>query len=192
MFNLAAYLMPLVLVVPFIVQNNVESAADAQLAPAPPTEHASVPADWLTLDDAAGVPTQQQIRIERRVVIRISPYRPSSRSARTNFNADAPRQNQSQRPERKLVERKVGKCLPMESIAAVRTTQDNRLLLYMNDQRLIAASLEKACSARDFYQGFYVEPSKDGNLCVERDRLQSRTGVKCKMRRIRQLVPETT
>ena len=85
----------------------------------------------------------------------------------------------------------MGKCLETKAIGAVRPTRDNRLLLYMKDRRMIAVNLEKACSARDFYQGFYVEPNKDGKLCVKRERLHSRTGVKCRMNRIRQLVPES-
>ncbi|MGB7408961.1 MAG: hypothetical protein WA908_10685 [Pontixanthobacter sp.] len=190
MLNFSAFLTPLAFAVPLILP--LASSEDdthrgdvaAKLTPTPPIEHAKLPQEWLSLDDATTVPMQQQIRIERRVVIRVSPYRPS----RANLAASPPKR----RPARNLVERKVGKCIPMQSIGAVRTTGDNRLLLYMKDRRLIAAKLEKACSARDFYQGFYVEPSKDGKLCIKRDRLQSRTGVKCKMRQIRQLVPETT
>ena len=204
MFNFAVFLAPLALVLPFAmvpddavsdeqigaasIDRSGNEAGRYDMTPDPPLEHTALSLDGAIPQSAARVPVQHQIRIERRVVIRISPYRPSSRATRANLNADAPRQ----RVQRKLVERKAGKCVPMKSIAAVRTTQDDRLLLYMNDQRLFAANLEKACSAREFYQGFYVEPSKDGNLCVERDRLQSRTGAKCKMRRIRQLVPETT
>lgn len=177
--NLATILTPLAFLLPFSAAQD----DSAGLTPVPPTEHAEVAPDWMQLDSASAVPVQQQIRIEQRVVIRISPYRPATR----NLTADAPRQTQ-----RKLEERKIGKCIKTKSIGAVRPTSDNRLLFYMRDQRLIAANLEKACSARDYYQGFYVEPSKDGRLCIERDKLQSRTGVKCQLSRIRQLVPETT
>ncbi len=128
---------------------------------------------------------QYQIRIEQRVVIRVSPRRP----ARRNLTADAPRRSSA--PTR-LVERKIGKCIQMKSIGAVQPTRDNRLMLYMRDQRLIAANLEKACNARDYYQGFYVEPSKDGKLCIDRDKLQSRTGVKCELSRLRQMVAAET
>ena len=89
-----------------------------------------------------------------------------------------------------MVERKIGKCVKLNTIAGVQPTRDNRLMLYTRDNLMIAANLEKACSARDFYSGFYIEPSEDGNLCIDRDQLQSRTGVKCKLSRLRQLVPE--
>ncbi|MGB3738004.1 MAG: hypothetical protein WA948_01485 [Pontixanthobacter sp.] len=184
MINPFAFLAPIALLIP-IAQTPDDAAS---LTPAPPTRQAQFPDDWLTLDAGTDIPVQRQIRIERRVVIRVSPYRPPSNSARTSLTAE-PRASRSA-PPRKLVEHKMGKCFETDAIRAVRTTRDNRLLLYMNDRRMIAVNLEKSCSARDFYQGFYVEPNKDGKLCVKRERLQSRTGVKCRMDRIRQLVPD--
>jgi hypothetical protein len=53
---------------------------------------------------------------------------------------------------------------------------------------MVSLSLDKTCRARDFYSGFYVERHKDGRLCADRDRLQSRTGVKCEVERLNQLV----
>ncbi len=177
--NFATLIAPMALLVPFMAPQDDA----AKLTPVPPTEDTEFSHEWLMMEGLNAVPVQQQIRIERRVVIRISPYRPSRR----NMAADAP-----VRAPQKLEERKIGKCLKVDKIGTVRPTRDNRLLFYMRDQRLIAANLEKACSARDYYQGFYMEPSKDGKLCIERDKLQSRTGVKCELKRIRQLVPETT
>ncbi len=191
MFHAATMFAPLALLIPVL-----PLAEDATALTADPAEShvgfpegwSDWPAYWIGLDRQTTEPVQHQIRIERRVIIRISPYRPNARSARSNLAVDAPAPRGN--PPRRMVERKIGKCLPTGDIGAVRTTRDNRLLFYMKDQRMMAVNLEKACSARDFYQGFYVEPSKDGKLCVDRERLQSRTGVKCKMQRIRQLVPE--
>ena len=81
----------------------------------------------------------------------------------------------------------MGKCVPVSGIAAVQADA-GRLLLFMRDQRLVAASLEKACSARDFYSGFYLERTGDGLLCVERDKLHSRAGASCELSKLRQLV----
>jgi len=88
----------------------------------------------------------------------------------------------------RYVERKMGKCVPLRAIAAAQTAPGDRLMLYMRDQRIVSASLEKACRAQDFYSGFYVEPSKDGMLCVDRDKLQARTGAKCELSGLRQMV----
>ncbi|OGS56750.1 MAG: hypothetical protein A3J40_07045 [Erythrobacter sp. RIFCSPHIGHO2_12_FULL_63_10] len=136
---------------------------------------------WRAPETAIPVPVQHQVRIEQRVVLRISPR---SASARQNLLAELPRQL----PVQEYEERKIGKCLPVKSIVAVQTGSGNQLLLFTRDQRIISARLEKACRARDFYSGFYVEQNKDGMLCVERDKLQSRAGANCEISRIRQLV----
>lgn len=136
---------------------------------------------WRAPETAIPAPVQHQVRIEQRVVLRISPR---SASARQNLLAEMPRQL----PPQQFEEKKIGKCLPVKSIAAVQTGSGNQLLLFTRDQRIISARLEKACRARDFYSGFYVEQNKDGMLCVERDKLQSRAGANCEISRIRQLV----
>ena len=124
-------------------------------------------------------PIAAQVRIERRITIRIAPPGPV---VRQGFVADiapaaAPR----------FSERKIGKCVPVAGIAAVQP-DGGKLLLFMRDRRLVSATLEKACSARDFYAGFYLERAKDGMLCANRDRLHSRSGANCEVSRIRQLV----
>jgi hypothetical protein len=122
-----------------------------------------------------------QVRIEQRVVIRIAPA-PSS--VRQNLTADLPQRALSPRFE----ERGKEKCVGLEGIAGVQTGSGNRLVLFLRDRKMIAVNLEKACRARDFYAGFYVEKNKDGRLCVSRDKLQSRTGARCQIETMRQLV----
>src|SRR3546814_6341601 len=87
-------------------------------------------------------------------------------------------------------ERKIGKCLPIAGIAGVQPNGSNHLLLFMRDQRLVSAELERACRARDFYLGFYLSRTSDGQLCVDRDTLLSRSGMNCKLTRIRQLIAD--
>lgn len=180
-----AFILPLALLLPQPLGDVPESEDTvAALTPdaAPKVES---PVQGLIQLEAQNVPSvQYQVRVEQRVIIRISPQRP----ARNQLTATLPR---GEIP-RNMVERKIGKCLPVSGIAGVMPTKDNRLVLFMRDQRIIAANLEKACSARDYYSGFYVEPSKDGNICIERDKLQSRTGAKCELSRIRQLIAVDT
>ena len=124
---------------------------------------------------------ENQVRIEQRVTIRISP-RPQLPQA--NMLMDLPT-----RPlPRRVAERDIGQCLPIAGIAGVEVSQDNRLILYMRDRRVLSAGLERSCSARDYYSGFYVERNSDGQICVKRDNLLSRSGANCKLSRIRQLV----
>lgn len=127
-------------------------------------------------------PVQHQVRIEERVIIRISPQ---SGVMRQSLMADLP---QAAAPPR-YEERKMEKCVPVSGIAGVQTGSGNRLLLYLRDHRLVTANLGKACRARDFYSGFYIERNADGLLCVDRDKLQSRAGANCEIKRMRQLVP---
>ena len=69
--------------------------------------------------------------------------------------------------------------------------RDSRLVMYMRNRQIITAELEKSCSPRDFYLGFYVEQNDDGKLCVDRDRLLSRAGAKCRISNLNRLVAVT-
>jgi len=127
------------------------------------------------------VPVQHQVRIEQRVIIRISPRvapRPNSLLAELPQSPPPPR----------YVERKMADCIAIKSIAGVQTQGAKRLILYLRDRRMVRATLEKSCLARDFYSGFYIERSEDGMLCINRDRLQSRAGTSCAIGSMRQLV----
>lgn len=122
-----------------------------------------------------------QIRIEQRVIIRISPRGVGNRR---NMLARLPtRANTTQ-----YKERKAERCVPVNNIAGVETGSGNRLLLFMQDAQILSLNLEKACRAKDFYSGFYVEQNKDGKLCVDRDTLQSRNGARCDIERMMELV----
>lgn len=132
---------------------------------------------WTAFQPWRGEHLPMQVRIEQRVTIRVSPARP-----RSNLVADLPRNF----PDR-LVERKMGNCIPAKDVVGVQTGGTSKLILFMRDRKMISAQLEKACSARDFYSGFYVEPSKDGKLCIKRDELLSRNGAKCELSRFSRL-----
>jgi len=132
-----------------------------------------------TLDDR-GEPVANQVRIEQRVILRISPH---PGRLRQDFLADLPRQSFPTR----LVERPFGKCLSVGDIVGV-ADRGTRLLMYMRNRQIISAELDNACSPRDFYLGFYVERTSDGKLCVGRDRLLSRAGAKCRISNFSRLV----
>jgi hypothetical protein len=178
MHPLLALLAPLALLVPTLGSDRA-AVESAELLPQAAPVAAAVGETLETMDPSED-PLVRQVRIEQRVTIRISPRDPSIRPSM--LAAMAP----LSRPSR-IIERKIGKCVPVSGIAAVQP-DGPRLLLFMRDQRLVAASLEKACSARDFYKGFYLERTGDGLLCVERDKLQSRAGASCEVSKIRQLV----
>lgn len=169
-------LAPLALLVP--VPGSTPSAPEAELAIRPVAAPAPVGIEQI---DPASQPIAEQVRIEQRVIVRIGPPGPALRQSIVSETALPP-------AAPRLIERKMGKCLPVAGIAAVQPDAGSRLLLLMRDRRLISANLEKACRARDFYSGFYLERSGDGMLCVERDKLHSRAGANCEIARLRQLV----
>lgn len=181
MHPLLALLGPLALFLPVVGEDPDPSAEQGLL---PETDAVSTdPAVGETIEamdfvDGANV---RQVRIEQRVTIRIAPRDPA---VRPSMLAEmAPRSG----GPIKTTERKMGKCVPISGIAAVQP-ESGRLLLFMRDQRLVSAGLEKACRAREFYAGFYLERNGDGLLCVDRDRLHSRAGASCKISRMRQVV----
>ena len=153
--------------------------ADRGIAPLPLSGDAPA---WSPLFDGVAPASSQQVRIERRVILRISP---APGSIRQDLAAPTSRAPVRQR----LVERDAASCVESRAIAGVADRGDH-LLVYLRDRRMLAARLEKGCSPRDFYQGFYMERSEDGKLCVKRDRLMSRAGAKCQVSSFRELVME--
>ncbi len=122
-----------------------------------------------------------QVRIERRIIVRIAP---SSDATRARLLSELPRRQLRTAYE----EVNHGDCVPVADIVGVQPVQDDRLLLFTRDRRVLSAQLERSCSARAFYSGFYIERSEDGRLCVSRDRLHSREGSTCEVASIHRLV----
>jgi len=184
---LVAILSPLALLLPAVAgplpakpANNTaqEAAARTDL----PKGFASLPAGPFAVFEEARKPQEfGQVRIEQRVIIRISPGRPKGRE---DMLARAPRSD----PPSGYKEKKLHGCIAIDDIAGVEPVDDNRLLLFMRDHRVLSAALERACDADDFYLGFYVERNADGMLCSKRDRLQSRTGATCQVTQLNRLV----
>ena len=135
------------------------------------------PAPWPTLLAPYREAPFAQVRIERRIILRVTP-RPAPRRSLV-----APASTV------RLVRRDTDQCVPLASIAGFRA-QDTRLLFYLRDRRLLSADLDRACSPREFYAGFYLERPEDGRLCVNRDDLHARSGAKCSIAQFSQLVAE--
>lgn len=157
-----------------------EAAARADL----PKGFDSLPAGPFEVFQEARRPQEfGQVRIEQRMIIRIYP---SSPAAREQMMADF----RGERNARTSYQQeKLKGCVAISGIAAVQPeTSENRLLLFMRDRRILSAELERACNARDYYSGFYIERNEDGQLCPKRDLLQSRAGASCKVAQLNRLV----
>lgn len=135
---------------------------------------------WQELAEGFIEMSNGQVRIEQTLTIRVAPRS----AARPIMLADLP---QNGIPSR-LEERRMGRCVPMAGIAGMQYGGDRRLILFLRDRRIVSATLEKSCRARDFYSGFYVVRNGDGMLCQDRDELQSRSGANCQVDSFRQLV----
>lgn len=188
MHSLYALAAPLALLLPVVAETAevpVEVARLPQSAPqceaAGAAQEPAVVTHINPLSSLRQSAVARQVRIEQRVVVRIAPQPPA---ARQNLLADLPQREVRPRFE----ERGKEKCVALAGIAGVETGSGNRLVLFLRDRRMISVNLEKACRARDFYSGFYVEKNKDGRLCVNRDKLQSRTGARCQVDTMRELV----
>lgn len=186
---LVAILSPLVLLVPAVAGELPAGSEDgAVLEAAARTDRArafdSLPTEpFEVLREARRPADLGQVRIEQRVIIRISP---GTTAAREQMMSNLQRQSTS--PTR-YQEEKLKGCVAISSIAAMDPAPaQNRLLLFMRDRRILSVALERACSARDFYSGFYVERNEDGQICARRDLLQSRSGASCRVTQLNRLV----
>lgn len=131
------------------------------------------------LIDLLGSTREFQARVEQRVIIRF-PNQPVAAAPGRTDKRKAPLYN----------EEKIGKCLLMDRLVASRPGPKNSLELVTRERQLIRAYLGDGCLAREFYAGAYVERSRDGKLCVDRDLMHARTGAKCEIDKFRLLVPE--
>ncbi len=135
-----------------------------------------------TVRDSVAPADADQVRVEQRMIIRITPR--AAAPIRPEMFMAMPEDDGPPR----YVERKIGKCIAVSGIAGVQADRDDRLLFVMRDRRVIRAELGRSCRASDFYSGFLLNRTSDGQICVDRDTLLTRSGMNCKLSRIRQLV----
>lgn len=182
MNSLAAFLTSFALLLPAALPSGA-APADERARATPEEEKAArgfatAPSTPLRLlEQGRRPPVEYQVRIEQRVIIRIAP---STAQAMEQSLAELNRHSE------RFEEVRLGECIPINMIAAV-APQENRLLLFMRDRRILSVALERACNPEDFYAGFYIE-RQDGQLCERRDRLQSRAGASCRVTRLSRLV----
>lgn len=127
-----------------------------------------------------------QVRVKQRVILRIPNVRRPSRQT-LDVSGAIPR---PKRKSKKVKEKKIGKCLWVNKLAAARPGKGKKqnLELVTKSGGVIRAYLSNGCLAREFYAGAYMEKAKDGRLCVDRDVLHARSGAKCEVDKFRLLV----
>jgi hypothetical protein len=79
------------------------------------------------------------------------------------------------------------RCISARQILGAARLSQNSVDLVFRDRTRIRARLEGRCPALDFYSGFYVPMSADGQICADRDSIRSRAGGECQIERFRTL-----
>lgn len=115
-----------------------------------------------------------QLTIERRIIIRV-PTLVTRRSA-------------PPRSEIQWIEKRTKRCLPIKSVVGAAIRQADSVDLILADQRRVRAKLDSDCRSVDFYQGFYMEPTEDDQLCADRDVIHARNGAMCEIESFKGLV----
>lgn len=126
-----------------------------------------------------------QVVIEQRMIIRV----PAQRSPLNNFGPLPP---PPPRPREDVIvwkEKKAPKCVAMRNIMGMQAVQRDSIDLITRQKERLRAQLNRGCRALDFYAGFYMQGTKDGQLCEDRDEIHARTGAKCAIEKFRLLVP---
>lgn len=176
---MSALLTPLALLFPAVSAGDAAPASGAGAAAMVDRERSAIGSAQPVAGQSAPVwlPEQwYQVRIERRVVLRIAPRRVTLSTPENRTPVRYRRQS-------------LGECMDMDDIGAVRPASQSRLLFYRRQGDMVSVQLDRSCRAQAFYSGFYVERSDDGRLCTMRERLRSRSGVTCQIASLDRLVP---
>lgn len=189
MNSIAAALAPILLLLPALGTTLPGRAPDDAVlregpqskVPLPAVADRQLPAALRILEEMVDQEPARQVRIEQRVIIRISP---GAAGAREQSMAALPRRQLREQ----FQEERYKDCVPISTIVGVEPGPNNRLMLFMSDRRVLTAELDRSCNARDFYSGFYIERNEDGRLCSGRDDLQSRAGASCGVAHLYRLV----
>lgn len=115
-----------------------------------------------------------QMTIEQRVIIRVPMVqRPPP-----------------QRADIEWEEHKGPKCIDLKRLRFAAVTSPRGVDLMLVGRERMRALLGRECGPADLHSGLYVQPNADGALCAGRDRVLSRSGADCPIRKLVRLVPE--
>lgn len=126
-----------------------------------------------------------QVVIEQQLIIRV----PAQRSQLNNFAAGPMRSKRATELPIVWKEKNAPKCVAMRNILGMQAVQRDSIDLITRQKQRLRAQLNRGCRALDFYAGFYMQGSKDGKLCEDRDEIHARTGARCEIDKFRLMVP---
>lgn len=82
------------------------------------------------------------------------------------------------------------KCVARSKIAGATLNGTKSLDITLKSQTRLRARLKNSCPALDYYAGFYLNPTADGNICSDRDAVHARSGGECQIDVFRKLTPK--
>jgi hypothetical protein len=86
-------------------------------------------------------------------------------------------------------ERSGPRCVPANRIIGAAHPGAGSVDLIFRDQSRVRVRLNRGCAALDYYRGFYVSATEDGQICADRDAIRARTGGECQIDQFRRLTP---
>lgn len=153
-------------------------------APTPDAPSAPEPLVPVSIPTPEAPSSFWQVVIEQQLIIRV----PAQRSSLNNFGAAPVGEMRARQVPMQWKEKKAPKCVAMRNILGMQAAQRDSIDIITRQKQRLRAQLNRGCRALDFYAGFYMQGTKDGQLCEDRDQIHARTGAKCEIDKFRLLV----
>ena len=118
-----------------------------------------------------------QMAIQSRTIVRL-PRLPAAQTQASPFKTMT------------WIEKKGPKCIALDTLAGALITQPRSVDLVQLGGERVRAQINKRCPSLDFYSGFYLKPTADGQICAGRDPVRTRAGRACEIDRFRKLIPK--
>ena len=89
-----------------------------------------------------------------------------------------------------LKEKKGPRCIPSAAVGGAAVIAGNSVDFILRGGGRVRAKFRASCPALDYYSGFYLSPTADGQICADRDAVRSRAGGECEIDKFRLLLPK--
>jgi hypothetical protein len=90
---------------------------------------------------------------------------------------------------RALREKKGPRCMKTNTILAAAVLNSTGVDLVLRGGDRVRVRFAASCPGLNYYSGFYLSPSDDGQVCADRDIVRDRAGGGCAIEKFRKLVP---
>lgn len=135
-----------------------------------------------------------QLTIEQRIIIRIpivpQTGAPPPTGGRSNAGLTQAPPPVPPEQDQQFREVKGPKCLKLKKIRGAIISLANGVTMVGEGDDRFRPHFGRMCQPAGFYQGFYIEPNKDGQICAGRDSFHARNGSICEVERFSKLVPD--